>query len=295
MYELEKTVSKPASVIFYMLVVVIGAFFLVNLFLAVLFEAFAKQQEYEEAEEQEHEQVRRASVESTASSEGKDPLLPPAKAAPATAALHRTNSMGRVKVNSWSVFGERLVYVLIFFNTLSMCGNYYGESEEWMVMLYNLNAFFTCAFFLEMLIKLCGHGPSHYFASGWNRFDFVVTWCSALDLVLEYYGHNTEVLRALRAGRVLRLLRLNRKMRRFEETFEKVAFLVINLTGILVLFMVMFAMLGMELFGAKLGSPPPRTHFDDFPSAFVTVFCISSGEDWNAVFALALQQGISWG
>ena len=44
-----------------------------------------------------------------------------------------------------------------------------------------------------------------------------------------------------------------------------------------------------------MGSPPPRAHFDDFASAFITVFTISSGEDWNAVFASALETGAPYG
>ena len=73
-----------------------------------------------------------------------------------------------------------------------------------------------------MVLKLCYTGRE-YFTSYWNRFDFFVTWCSVVDLVLDFWGHDTDFLRALRVARILRLLRLNRKMRRFENTVAKVA------------------------------------------------------------------------
>ena len=312
MYELEKTTSKATAILFYLIVVLIGAFFLVNLFLAVLFDAFAKQATAEDelaqdrASQAEHEAqlaaeaAQRAMVaeaktaqdvengQAAATGEGDELALLKQTTGGATPPFRRSSSRA-----NYERLGEQLVYGLIMLNTASMCSNYAGESQEWIDFLYVLNVFFTSAFFFEMTVKLCTLGRT-YFDAGWNRFDFFVTWCSVVDLVLEVYGHNTQLLRALRVARVMRLLRLNRKMRRFEETFDKVASLVVNLSAILVLFMVMFAMLGMELFGAKMGSPPPRTHFDDFSSALVTVFCISSGEDWNAVFAAALENGANW-
>ena len=44
------------------------------------------------------------------------------------------------------------------------------------------------------------------------------------------------------------------------------------MSGVLLLIMVVFAMLGMELFGGKLGAPAPRTNFDYFTTSFITVF-----------------------
>ena len=154
------------------------------------------------------------------------------------------------------------------------------------------NDIFVVTFTAEMALKLCTN--RRYFESYWNRFDFIVTWCSIIDFTLEMYGLDTDFLRALRVARVLRLLKLNPQMTRFEQTAFAVSSLVVNLAAVLVLVMVVFAMLGMELFGGGMGSPPPRAHFDDFTSSLITVFTLTSGEDWNAVFASTLEHGASW-
>jgi voltage-dependent calcium channel L type alpha-1D len=55
---------------------------------------------------------------------------------------------------------------------------------------------------------------------------------------------------------------------------------------LLFLFIVIFALLGMQLFGAQfklVREENPRTNFDDFWNAMLTVFQILTGEDWNAV------------
>ena len=270
MYMLRRTAGETSPVIFYLILVIVGSNFIVNLFLAVLFDSFNGAQ---------------AKIEGGAE----------AAAAPPNVATR-----GRA-VSMWSqnVFCipqqcfDTTIYVMIVLNTIVMCSNYYGESELYRHLLDYANDFFVAAFTIEMLLKLCSGGRA-YFTSYWNRFDFIVTWCSLVDVTLEQYGHDTDFLRALRVARVLRLLRLNPQMVRFERTAAAVASLVLNLSAVLVLIMIVFAMLGMELFGGKLGDEPPRAHFDDFGSAFVTIFTLTSGEDWNAVFASTLEAGMSW-
>ena len=171
-----------------------------------------------------------------------------------------------------------------------MCITHDGESEETTRLVEKLNYFFTTAFAIEMFVKVTVQGFKSYFESGWNTFDFIVTWASIVDLVLDVLGHNTDILRALRVARVMRLLRLNEDMRRFEATAAKVFLHILNLSGVLVLIIVVAALLGMELFGGKL-SEHTRTHFDYFRDAFITVFIVASGENWNDVFAETLVTG----
>jgi voltage-dependent calcium channel R type alpha-1E len=70
---------------------------------------------------------------------------------------------------------------------------------------------------------------------------------------------------------------------------------IISLLFLLFLFIVIFALLGMQLFGGRfnfrkyntiqmilicLDNFHPYTHFDTFPIALITVFQILTGEDW---------------
>ena len=60
--------------------------------------------------------------------------------------------------------------------------------------------------------------------------------------------------------------------------------------GPAVLFIVIFALLGMQVFGGKFNGvedgQKPRAHFDTFSQAMLTVFQILTGEDWNEVCIL---------
>lgn len=65
---------------------------------------------------------------------------------------------------------------------------------------------------------------------------------------------------------------------------------IISLLFLLFLFILIFALLGMQLFGGQFNFPEgtPPTNFNTFPIALLTVFQILTGEDWNEV----MYQGI---
>ena len=151
MYMLEKTAGEPLAITFYLVLVIVGSNFIVNLFLAVLFDKFTEQQE----------QVGKVEAYDAKYGEG----APAPGDAPIQLRRPSTSKFAQ-QVESW-------VYVLIALNTLSMCANYEGESELYKASLDTCNIFFTCAFFCEMVFKLCTYGRA-YFGLGWNRFDFFI-------------------------------------------------------------------------------------------------------------------------
>ena len=138
-----------------------------------------------------------------------------------------------------------------------------------------------------MFIKMCVLGR-RYFYDSWNTFDCLVTICSLVDIVLDWYGKDADLLRALRVARIMRLLRINKNMARFSRTASAVLPDVLAMSGVLGLILFVFALLGMELFGGQLGSPPPRVNFDFFSNSFLSSFIICSGEDWPDAFANSL-------
>ncbi|XP_075993146.1 voltage-dependent P/Q-type calcium channel subunit alpha-1A-like, partial [Genypterus blacodes] len=74
---------------------------------------------------------------------------------------------------------------------------------------------------------------------------------------------------------------------------------IISLLFLLFLFIVVFALLGMQLFGGQFNfeSGTPPTNFDTFPAAIMTVFQILTGEDWNMVMydGIKSQGGVNKG
>ncbi|KAH9503819.1 Voltage-dependent calcium channel type D subunit alpha-1 [Bulinus truncatus] len=146
------------------------------------------------------------------------------------------------------------------------------------------NLFFVVLFTFEMVVKMYSLGFQGYFVSLFNRFDSFVVVCSILEVILMY----TEVFPPLGIS----VLRCARLLRVFKATRNLVASLLNSMRSIasllllLFLFIVIFALLGMQLFGGKFNfedAEKPRSNFDAFWPSLLTVFQILTGEDWNVV------------
>ena len=147
MYMLEKVGNPAVAITFYLLIVILGANFLINLFLAVLFDQFHKcQEEQEEATKQEEEARDRWQLLSSDA--------PPPKFVKGPTRVFTSQAR--------SDCFDNLVYALITANTILMCANYWGESEAYKEMLGMANTLFTVLFFLEMAIKISFMGPKAY-------------------------------------------------------------------------------------------------------------------------------------
>ena len=67
---------------------------------------------------------------------------------------------------------------------------------------------------------------------------------------------------------------------------------IASLLLLLFLFMVIFALLGMQIFGGKFTFPDtatPRANFDTFIRAMLTVFQMLTGEDWNSTMYIGIK------
>ncbi|KAL4688346.1 hypothetical protein H8959_004598, partial [Pygathrix nigripes] len=108
-----------------------------------------------------------------------------------------------------------------------------------------------------------------------------------------------SVLRALRLLRIFKVTKYWSSLRNLVVSLLNSMKSIISLLFLLFLFIVVFALLGMQLFGGQFNfqDETPTTNFDTFPAAILTVFQILTGEDWNAVMyhGIESQGGVSKG
>ncbi|XP_032927350.1 voltage-dependent L-type calcium channel subunit alpha-1D isoform X12 [Catharus ustulatus] len=183
-----------------------------------------------------------------------------------------------------------LVIVLVFLNTLTISSEHYNQ-PDWLTQIQDiankvLLALFTC----EMLVKMYSLGLQAYFVSLFNRFDCFVVCGGIVETILV----ELEIMSPLGISvfRCVRLLRIFKVTRHWASLSNLVASLLNSMKSIasllllLFLFIIIFSLLGMQLFGGKFNfdeTQTKRSTFDNFPQALLTVFQILTGEDWNAV------------
>lgn len=179
------------------------------------------------------------------------------------------------------------INTIILLNTLTLAMEYDGMSDSYATALERTNLAFTAVFMLEMILKITAFGVVLYVQDRMNWLDAAIVIISAIELGLNS-GDGKSRFTVLRALRVFRILKLVRTWESLQKTLQTMWTTVLDLRSfvvILALFVLIFALVGMQLFGGHYCEidPKPRSNFDTFNNAVVTVLQIINHEDWPLV------------
>ena len=151
------------------------------------------------------------------------------------------------------------ITIMIILNTVSLASDDFPQTYKKEKFLKVCNIFFTWLFFGEMLLKLIGLGPKNYVRDFYNKFDAFIVLISIIDFAIsqslgDNVGPAAGALKAFRALRLLRMIKLARRWKALQEILAKtIASLesIAIFTMLLILFMYIFALLGMQLFSKR--------------------------------------------
>uniref|UniRef100_A0A4X2KXQ4 Voltage-dependent L-type calcium channel subunit alpha n=1 Tax=Vombatus ursinus TaxID=29139 RepID=A0A4X2KXQ4_VOMUR len=288
--------------VYFVSLIILGSFFVLNLVLGVLSGEFSKEREKAKArgdfqklrEKQQLEEDLKGYLDWITQAEDIDPENEEegVDENKRSRRWRRWNRFSRRRCRAAvkSVSFYWLVIVLVFLNTLTISSEHYNQ-PDWLTQIQDiankvLLAMFTC----EMLVKMYSLGLQAYFVSLFNRFDCFVVCGGITETILV----ELEIMSPLGISvfRCVRLLRIFKVTRHWTSLSNLVASLLNSMKSIasllllLFLFIIIFSLLGMQLFGGKFNfdeTQTKRSTFDNFPQALLTVFQILTGEDWNAV------------
>ncbi|XP_051859441.1 sodium channel protein 60E isoform X1 [Drosophila albomicans] len=186
---------------------------------------------------------------------------------------------------------EIAIFVLIFLNMLTMGIEHYDQPHAVFFILEVSNAFFTTVFGLEAIVKIVGL-RYHYFTVPWNVFDFLLVLASIFGILMEDIMIDLpisptllRVVRVFRIGRILRLIKAAKGIRKL--LFALVVSLpaLFNIGALLGLITFIYAILGMSLFGhVKLqGALDDMVNFQTFGRSMQLLFRLMTSAGWNDV------------
>lgn len=173
-----------------------------------------------------------------------------------------------------------LIIILVFLNTGVLATEHYKQPPWLDEFQEATNMFFVGLFTVEMVLKMYSLGFQGYFVSLFNRFDCFVVFGSIIEMVLT----NSNVMPPLGISvlRCVRLLRVFKVTKYWKSLSNLVASLLNSIQSIasllllLFLFIVIFALLGMQVFGGKFNFEAnvekDRSNFDTFWQSLLTVF-----------------------
>ncbi|XP_024832342.1 voltage-dependent L-type calcium channel subunit alpha-1S isoform X1 [Bos taurus] len=183
-----------------------------------------------------------------------------------------------------------LVILIVALNTLSIASEHHHQ-PLWLTHLQDVaNRVLLALFTVEMLMKMYGLGLRQYFMSIFNRFDCFVVCSGLLEILLVESGAMSplgiSVLRCIRLLRIFKITKYWTSLSNLVASLLNSIRSIASLLLLLFLFIVIFALLGMQLFGGRYDfedTEVRRSNFDSFPQALISVFQVLTGEDWNSV------------
>ena len=153
----------------------------------------------------------------------------------------------------------------------------------------NLNYALLSVFVFELVMKVLALGILGYSKDRYNLFDATVVTAGLIELA--YRNSSLAVARAFRLLRVMRTTRLitrNKNMRRLIDTTMESFSAILNFCGVLFVFVFVFTVLGMQLFGGRDEFWDARPNFNTFGDSFLSVFEILTGSHWYKLMLVAM-------
>uniref|UniRef100_A0A8B9CFB3 Voltage-dependent L-type calcium channel subunit alpha n=1 Tax=Anser brachyrhynchus TaxID=132585 RepID=A0A8B9CFB3_9AVES len=323
LYWVNDAIGNEWPWIYFVSLILLGSFFVLNLVLGVLSGEFTKEREKAKSrgtfqklrEKQQLEEdlkgymdwITHAEVMDSDRARGEG-MMPLDEGGSETESLYEIEGMNKwiLYFRQWrrwnrmfrrkcrdvvkSKFFYWLVILLVALNTLSIASEHHFQPEWLTVVQDNANRVLLALFVAEMLLKMYALGLRQYFMSLFNRFDCFVVCAGILETILVELSTlsplGISVLRCIRLLRIFKITRYWTSLSNLVASLLNSVRSIASLLLLLFLFIIVFALLGMQLFGGKYDFEDMevrRSTFDNFPQALISVFQILTGEDWNSI------------
>ncbi|XP_058643526.1 sodium channel, voltage-gated, type I-like, alpha isoform X4 [Onychostoma macrolepis] len=185
------------------------------------------------------------------------------------------------------------IMVLIWLNMVTMMVETEDQSKQMGTVLYWINVGFIVLFTSECVLKMAAL-RQYYFTAGWNVFDFVVVILSIVGMFLaevikQYFFSPTlfRVIRLARIGRVLRLIRGAKGIRTLLFALMMSLPALFNIGLLLFLVMFIYAIFGMSNFAyvKKSDGIDDMFNFETFGNSMLCLFQITTSAGWDGLLA----------
>ncbi|XP_029946077.1 voltage-dependent T-type calcium channel subunit alpha-1H isoform X2 [Salarias fasciatus] len=294
---------NPWMLLYFISFLLIVSFFVLNMFVGVVVENFHKcRQDQEEEEARLREEKRLKMIEKKRRS--KENGGAEAKQRP----YYADYSPLRLSIHTLctSHYLDLFITFIICINVFTMSIEHYNQPQYLEEVLKYCNYVFTFIFVIEALLKLVAFGIHRFFKDRWNQLDVAIVALSIMGITLEELKMNAalpinptiiRIMRVLRIARVLKLLKMATGMRALLDTVMQALPQVGNLGLLFMLLFFIYAALGVELFGKlECNDNNPceglsrHATFENFGMAFLTLFRVSTGDNWNGIMKDTLRE-----
>ncbi|PNJ74721.1 SCN5A isoform 12 [Pongo abelii] len=191
------------------------------------------------------------------------------------------------------------IMFLICLNMVTMMVETDDQSPEKINILAKINLLFVAIFTGECIVKLAAL-RHYYFTNSWNIFDFVVVILSIVgtvlsDIIQKYFFSPTlfRVIRLARIGRILRLIRGAKGIRTLLFALMMSLPALFNIGLLLFLVMFIYSIFGMANFAYVKWEAgiDDMFNFQTFANSMLCLFQITTSAGWDGLLSPILNTG----
>lgn len=273
---------------YYIFFTIVGAFFLMNLFVGVVISMFNSEQD----------KLVGNNLLTDKQREWLETRLLVLRSSPIKKIKPPQNCIRMVfyRIQTWRVY-QGICFVCIILNTVILAMKWYRQ-PLWMDQTLEItNYYFTAFFAFEAFVQIMAYGYAAYFQDNWNQFDFVVVVSSVLSIVVTLATKvnlrgAVTIVRAFRVLRVIRLIKRAKSLNMIFNTFLISLPGLVNIGALLLLLLYLYSILGMQLFGNIKwnGVMNDTLNFETFTNAFCALCAVATGDGWNDIMGSTLKQ-----
>ncbi|XP_006802755.1 sodium channel protein type 4 subunit alpha B-like [Neolamprologus brichardi] len=267
--------------IYFVVFIIFGSFFTLNLFIGVIIDNFNQQKRKMRGQDifmTEEQKKYYNAMKKLGSKKPQKPIPRPTN-------IIQAFFFDLVSKQAFDI----MIMMLIIVNMVTMMVETDEQSERMESILNKINLAFIVIFTTECLIKIFAL-RCYFFTVAWNIFDFVVIILSIVGIVLadiieKYFVSPTlfRVIRLARIGRVLRLIRAAKGIRTLLFALMMSMPALFNIGLLLFLVMFIYAIFGMANFAyvKKQDGIDDMFNFETFGNSMICLFQISTSAGWD--------------
>uniref|UniRef100_F1M9X1 Sodium channel protein n=1 Tax=Rattus norvegicus TaxID=10116 RepID=F1M9X1_RAT len=270
--------------LYFVVFIIFGSFFTLNLFIGVIIDNFNQQQKKISGQDifmTEEQKKYYNAMKKLGTKKPQKPIPRP---------LNKCQAFVFDLVTS-QVF-DVIILGLIVLNMIIMMAESADQPKDVKKTFDILNIAFVVIFTIECLIKVFAL-RQHYFTNGWNLFDCVVVVLSIISTLVSRLEDSDisfpptlfRVVRLARIGRILRLVRAARGIRTLLFALMMSLPSLFNIGLLLFLVMFIYAIFGMSWFSkVKKGSGIDDIfNFETFTGSMLCLFQITTSAGWDTL------------
>uniref|UniRef100_A0A9J7YQU6 Sodium channel protein n=1 Tax=Cyprinus carpio carpio TaxID=630221 RepID=A0A9J7YQU6_CYPCA len=276
--------------LYFVIFIIFGSFFTLNLFIGVIIDNFNQQKKKIRGQDifmTEEQKKYYNAMKKLGSKKPQKPIPRPAN-------MFQGLIFDFITKQAFDI----VIMILICLNMVTMMVETDDQTKDMDDILYWINLVFIILFTGECVLKMISL-RHYYFTIGWNVFDFVVVILSIVGMFLsemieKYFVSPTlfRVIRLARIGRILRLIKGAKGIRTLLFALMMSLPALFNIGLLLFLVMFIYAIFGMSNFAyvKHEAGIDDMFNFETFGNSMLCLFQITTSAGWDGLLAPILNK-----